>query len=1002
MEYEGLEQVKLQFLDLKSKIEICKEQGRPLNTERFNIVFQGNPGTGKTTVARLYARLLRSLNVLQANEWVVKETSGIKIARKGSQGIKKKIKKIVEFPGDGGVLIVDEAYQLTSPYANSSGRSALDAILALMENNVGKLAVVFLGYRDEMESFFEHNPGLRSRIPFTMNFEDFANYELLEILSNIITRQQAQRLTRERRVGGEPDPYLFTKEDILGPNPSTAVQTSEAWQELQNLVGLEKVKESVKSLIGSLEINYQRELHELTPIAFSLNQVFLGQPGTGKTTVARLYGRILTDLGYLSRGEVILKTPADFIGEYLGQSEAQTKRILEASVGKVLVIDEAYVLDPGGERPDDYKAGIIDTIVSMVQGQPFEDRCIILVGYEDKIKNMFRNANPGLSRRFPLEQPFRFENFTIQQLELVLQSKMKNQDLECTDQGLAAARDIFKDALRRGNCTNAGVVDSALETAKQNYTRRLRLSDAPFSDQYPNPKLQAVDFNLGLSRNPRVDFQKMEGRVHKSIIDQLGSYQRQYWNAKNRSGVDPKDLDLIPTRFIFHGPPGTGKTTAANMMAELFYSIGYISMPRVVEYYPTDFIAQYIGQTRHRTRQKLTEAIGRLLFIGDICRLLKGTYENEAVDELKLFLSQPAHRSNVIVILEGDTDSVNELMRSPGISSVLYKEIIFENIPPDDCISLLRRHLEHSGLAAEADFLGNPHSPDYDKVKQLLRDIQSIPGWSNARDVKQLAIEAMGKLFDLDDDQAQNAIAEFPTIVAACIVRKIIQKATLYSETGSNDRTSRQLEKLVDWEASAKLASYTQSTQLPPRQASTATARNLEAMGNYAIDRGINEIGFQNRAHESSSKFQTAEARVENKKPEADEYQGKEETEDSEANAMREEGVPDYILKHLERKIETQSRRHAWLKSEVERLERERQDAGDRVVNLMGEEWDKLEEKISAELKVKKELLQNEEKIQEALRKFGLCEAEYGTGVDEGDSCEDGSHFVTEAEVPTH
>ncbi|KAI0186840.1 hypothetical protein EV127DRAFT_500138, partial [Xylaria flabelliformis] len=134
-----------------------------------------------------------------------------------------------------------------------------------------------------------------------------------------------------------------------------------------------------------------------------------GDPGTGKTTVARLYGRILADLGYLSRGDVVFKTPADFIGDCLGKSEAQTKRILEASLGKVLVVDEAYMLDPGNTNggQNEFKSGVLDTFVSVVQGLSCKDRCIILVGYKDRMRAMFRNANPGLSRRFPIEQPFR-------------------------------------------------------------------------------------------------------------------------------------------------------------------------------------------------------------------------------------------------------------------------------------------------------------------------------------------------------------------------------------------------------------------------------------------------------------------------------------------------------------------------------------------------------------------------------------------------------------------
>jgi hypothetical protein len=251
----------------------------------------------------------------------------------------------------------------------------------------------------------------------------------------------------------------------------------------------------------------------------------------------------------------MFKTAADFIGDCLGKSETQTRRILEASVGKILIIDEAYMLDPGSSHGDHdrFKTGVLDTIVSMVQGQPFEDRCIILVGYEDRIKTMFRNANPGLSRRFRIDQPFRFGNFTIEQLLVILRSKMRDQDLESSNNAIIAAREIFKKDLR-GNRTNAGIVDKALETAKMNYSRRI--SKMPSDPNNLNPKLEAVDFNLDVVNTARINCREvMRGQIDGAIIDQLEGYQKRHWKAK-ALGISLEDLDLIPTRFLFNGPRG--------------------------------------------------------------------------------------------------------------------------------------------------------------------------------------------------------------------------------------------------------------------------------------------------------------------------------------------------------------------------------------------------------------------------------------------------------------
>lgn len=252
---------------------------------------------------------------------------------------------------DGGVLFVDEAYQLTAPYTDGMGRQALDVILTTMENEIGNLAVVFVRYKDEMESFYEHNPGLSSRIPYSMEFSDFTDAELWQILhdnirkeysgrmkveggldgfymrvvvrrlsqarknrgfgnaravENLLARissRQTSRIERERLEGKSPDPLLLTKEDLIGPEPESAAGKSQAWVDLQKLIGLETVKNCVQSMLRMTQLNYRRELVELKPLQLSLNQVFVGAPGTGKTTVAQLYGRILADIGLLSRGD---------------------------------------------------------------------------------------------------------------------------------------------------------------------------------------------------------------------------------------------------------------------------------------------------------------------------------------------------------------------------------------------------------------------------------------------------------------------------------------------------------------------------------------------------------------------------------------------------------------------------------------------------------------------------------------------------------------------------
>ena len=302
---------------------------------------------GKTTVARLYAKILASLGALPCSTF--EETTGARLAHDGVAGAKKILEKVLGT--GGGTIFLDEAYQLTEDHNQNAGRQVLDFLLAEMENHVGKIAFIFAGYSKNMEKFFEHNPGLNSRVPNTLRFADYQDDELLWILQQriekrynnkmkieggkdglymriVVTRlgrgrglpdfgnaraletayaniasRQAIRLTRERKEGRRPDDFYLCKEDLIGPDPSKAILKCPAWDALQKLIGLGTVKESVRALIDGISVNYQRELKEKASIEVSLNRVFLGSPGTGKTSVAKLYGQILADLGILSNGE---------------------------------------------------------------------------------------------------------------------------------------------------------------------------------------------------------------------------------------------------------------------------------------------------------------------------------------------------------------------------------------------------------------------------------------------------------------------------------------------------------------------------------------------------------------------------------------------------------------------------------------------------------------------------------------------------------------------------
>lgn len=168
-----------------------------------------------------------------------------------------------------------------------------------------------------------------------------------------------------------PNIYLITRDDLLGPKPDNF--KSPELNELHKKEGLLKVKLSVDSLISLLRTNAELEEQEKPLRNVCLNRIFIRNPGTGKTTVVKLYAMILKGCGLLSKGDVIIKTPQDFVGSVLGESENNTKAILDSAKGCVLMIDEAYGLGPSPGVKDPYRTAVIDTIVAEAQGVPGDE-----------------------------------------------------------------------------------------------------------------------------------------------------------------------------------------------------------------------------------------------------------------------------------------------------------------------------------------------------------------------------------------------------------------------------------------------------------------------------------------------------------------------------------------------------------------------------------------------------------------------------------------------------
>ena len=267
--------------------------------------------------------------------------------------------------------------------------------------------------------------------------------------------------------------------------------------------------------------------------------------------MAKLYGAILARLGMLSKGEVVFKTASDFIGSAIGQSEQKTNAILKDSEGCVLVIDEAYSLFPGGGgssgAPDPYKSGVIDAIVEKVQGAPGEDRAVLLLGYQKEMRQMLNDSNPGLARRFAVENAFVFDDYNDADLMKIMRHMIAKRQVNAPFSAcMAGVKVLVQQRNSMKNFGNGGSVANLISTAIQRGQIRGHPSNLIESDFAPPP--------------PSLEFQMQQvfaGIIGcQNVMDELNVIRRTIETKKARGEDFSKSLTFS---YSFVGPPGTGQ-----------------------------------------------------------------------------------------------------------------------------------------------------------------------------------------------------------------------------------------------------------------------------------------------------------------------------------------------------------------------------------------------------------------------------------------------------------
>ena len=450
----GLDEVKEELIKIKAYISKNNNDNLVIN-----MCFLGNSGTGKELVAGIMAKILYSYGATRNEKFFSMSAKDFKTMDPGS--IAENMSKAA-----GGVIYISDAELLDQSDANRDTKLSLEFMVNILENYKGtRTCFIFGGSKYLIEEMLYNCYELASQIRFRLLFPDFDKNELkqliisllkkqgyeindnatsliidileqrrfapeyanadtaLEVVNGVIiaqnyrTRKDANNRTVDRK-----DVEKYMQDNSVFIAGSKEIGVSNARQELERLVGLEEVKKNVDNLVAFFAKNRNKKV--------DFHMSFLGAPGTGKTEVARLVGRLLHEEGLLPTSKFIECTRDNFIGKYVGHTTPKTRELIKRAMGGVLYVDEAYTLADNSENGFGKEA--IAELLKVMEDRRGEF-CVILSGYTDEMKTLFQ-TNPGFKSRVKFE--LIFNDYNADEMRKIANIFLKKDDYTIKDDAL--------------------------------------------------------------------------------------------------------------------------------------------------------------------------------------------------------------------------------------------------------------------------------------------------------------------------------------------------------------------------------------------------------------------------------------------------------------------------------------------------------------------------------------------------------------------------------------